>query len=137
MEDPESSQPMQCLQQMKEEESKDENLTPHSLPIQSSGKTDDGFRVFTFKQKIRENSWFGKKCCKIFKIFTNTFGMTFLAEWGDRSQLATIVLAGINDVTGVCVGGVLGKVKSLSLFMPLNFKMFHSKLVDGLFGIEV
>lgn len=34
--------------------------------------------------------------------------MTFLAEWGDRSQLATIVLAGINDVGGVCVGGVLG-----------------------------
>ncbi len=34
--------------------------------------------------------------------------MTFLAEWGDRSQLATIVLAGINDVAGVCVGGVLG-----------------------------
>ncbi len=25
-----------------------------------------------------------------------------------RSQLATIVMAGINDVTGVCVGGVLG-----------------------------
>ena len=25
-----------------------------------------------------------------------------------RSQLATIVLAGINDVTGVCVGGILG-----------------------------
>jgi putative Ca2+/H+ antiporter (TMEM165/GDT1 family) len=34
--------------------------------------------------------------------------MTFLAEWGDRSQLATIVLAGINDVAGVCVGGVAG-----------------------------
>jgi hypothetical protein len=34
--------------------------------------------------RIRENSWFGKKCVKIFKIFTNTFAMTFLAEWGDR-----------------------------------------------------
>ena len=34
--------------------------------------------------------------------------MTFLAEWGDRSQLATIVLASVNDVAGVCVGGVLG-----------------------------
>merc|ERR1712060_593246 len=49
-----------------------------------------------------------KKCLKIFKLFTNTFVMTFLAEWGDRSQLATIVMAGINDVSGVCVGGVLG-----------------------------
>ena len=34
--------------------------------------------------------------------------MTFLAEWGDRSQLATIVLAGLNDVRGVVVGGCLG-----------------------------
>ena len=44
--------------------------------------------------QIREKSWFGKKCLKIFKLFTNTFIMTFLAEWGDRSQLATIVMAG-------------------------------------------
>ncbi|XP_023344409.1 transmembrane protein 165 [Eurytemora carolleeae] len=62
----------------------------------------------SMREQIRENSWFGKKCLKIFKVFTNTFGMTFLAEWGDRSQLATIVMAGINDVAGVCVGGVLG-----------------------------
>ena len=38
----------------------------------------------TLHSKIRENSWFGKKCLKIFKVFTNTFMMTFLAEWGDR-----------------------------------------------------
>lgn len=59
-------------------------------------------------QTFREKSWFGKKCVKIFRVFSNTFAMTFLAEWGDRSQLATIVMAGINDVAGVCVGGVLG-----------------------------
>lgn len=58
--------------------------------------------------KMREKSWFGKKCVKIFRVFSNTFAMTFLAEWGDRSQLATIVMAGVNDVGGVCVGGVLG-----------------------------
>ena len=34
--------------------------------------------------------------------------MTFIAEWGDRSQLATIVLAGLNDVWGVILGGCLG-----------------------------
>jgi len=60
--------------------------------------------------KMREKSWFGKKCVKIFRVFSNTFAMTFLAEWGDRSQLATIVMAGINDVGGVCVGGVLGHI---------------------------
>ena len=38
----------------------------------------------TNKNEKREKSWFGKKCVKIFRVFTNTFGMTFLAEWGDR-----------------------------------------------------
>ncbi len=42
------------------------------------------------------------------RLFVNGFTMTFLAEWGDRSQLATIVLAGLNDVAGVCLGGVVG-----------------------------
>jgi len=34
--------------------------------------------------------------------------MTFLAEWGDRSQLATIVLAAREEIKGVILGGVLG-----------------------------
>ena len=37
---------------------------------------------------FREKSWFGKKCVKIFRVFTNTFAMTFLAEWGDRWEYA-------------------------------------------------
>ena len=38
------------------------------------------------------------------QVFLNCFTMTFIAEWGDRSQLATIVLAGMNNVWGVIVG---------------------------------
>lgn len=41
-------------------------------------------------------------------IFVEAFVMTFLAEWGDRSQITTIVLAAREDVAGVIVGGVLG-----------------------------
>jgi len=59
-------------------------------------------------RSCKENSWFGKQCLKMFKLFINTFTMTFIAEWGDRSQLATIVLVGINDVGGVIVGGCVG-----------------------------
>ena len=79
----------------------EETVTP--LPTE-----DDKPRKKSLRVQIREKSWFGKKCVKIFRVFSNTFAMTFLAEWGDRSQLATIVMAGINDVSGVCVGGVLG-----------------------------
>lgn len=39
------------------------------------------------------------------QLFLKCLTMTFIAEWGDRSQLATIVLAGINNVYGVIVGG--------------------------------
>nr|CDS16252.1 transmembrane protein 165 [Echinococcus granulosus] len=41
-------------------------------------------------------------------VFVEAFMMTFLAEWGDRSQITTIVLAAREDVIGVIAGGVLG-----------------------------
>ncbi|XP_078073436.1 putative divalent cation/proton antiporter TMEM165 [Mustelus asterias] len=41
-------------------------------------------------------------------IFVQAFTLTFLAEWGDRSQLTTIVLAAREDPFGVAVGGTLG-----------------------------
>jgi len=75
---------------------------------QSPKGTEQGWVNSAIDRGCKENSWFGKKCLKIFKLFVNTFTLTFIAEWGDRSQLATIVLAGINDVVGVILGGCLG-----------------------------
>ena len=42
------------------------------------------------------------------KVFSQAFTLTFLAEWGDRSQIATIALAASKNVMGVIVGGLLG-----------------------------
>ncbi|OQR90266.1 hypothetical protein THRCLA_09391 [Thraustotheca clavata] len=42
------------------------------------------------------------------KIFSQAFFLTFLAEWGDRSQIATITLAAANDAFGVTLGAILG-----------------------------
>ncbi|KAF4652490.1 hypothetical protein FOL46_009718 [Perkinsus olseni] len=42
------------------------------------------------------------------RVFTQAFTMTFLAEWGDRSQISTIALASSKNPLGVTVGGVLG-----------------------------
>ncbi|XP_041359711.1 transmembrane protein 165-like [Gigantopelta aegis] len=41
-------------------------------------------------------------------VFLQSFTLTFLAEWGDRSQIATIALAAREDIWGVLIGGSLG-----------------------------
>mmetsp|Transcript_9853 Transcript_9853/g.24263 ORF Transcript_9853/g.24263 Transcript_9853/m.24263 type:complete len:363 (+) Transcript_9853:286-1374(+) len=41
-------------------------------------------------------------------VFGQAFALTFLAEWGDRSQIATIALASSKDPFGVTIGGTLG-----------------------------
>jgi len=42
------------------------------------------------------------------KVFTQAFTLTFLAEWGDRSQIATIALASTQNPFGVVIGGLAG-----------------------------
>lgn len=41
-------------------------------------------------------------------IFVQTFTLTFLGEWGDRSQIATIAMAAGSDYWWVIVGTVIG-----------------------------
>lgn len=41
-------------------------------------------------------------------VFTQAFTLCFLAEWGDRSQIATIALASSKNPFGVIIGGLVG-----------------------------
>lgn len=41
-------------------------------------------------------------------IFLQAFILTFLAEWGDRSQISTIILGARENIFGTVIGGTLG-----------------------------
>jgi putative Ca2+/H+ antiporter (TMEM165/GDT1 family) len=48
-------------------------------------------------------------------IFLESFILTFLAEWGDRSQLATIALAMHKNPFGVTLGAIIGHTMCTSV----------------------
>uniref|UniRef100_A0A1J3HRC1 GDT1 family protein n=1 Tax=Noccaea caerulescens TaxID=107243 RepID=A0A1J3HRC1_NOCCA len=48
-------------------------------------------------------------------IFLESFILTFLAEWGDRSQIATIALATHKNAVGVAIGASIGHTMCTSL----------------------
>ena len=41
-------------------------------------------------------------------VVLKTFVLTFIAEWGDRTQIATIALAASNNAFGVTLGAIVG-----------------------------
>ncbi|KAL6875592.1 hypothetical protein ACP4OV_013105 [Aristida adscensionis] len=60
-------------------------------------------------------------------IFLEAFILTFLAEWGDRSQIATIALATHKNAIGVAVGASVGHTLCTSLAV-VGGSMLASKI---------
>uniref|UniRef100_A0A0E0AXZ1 GDT1 family protein n=1 Tax=Oryza glumipatula TaxID=40148 RepID=A0A0E0AXZ1_9ORYZ len=63
-------------------------------------------------------------------VFLESFVLTFLAEWGDRSQIATIALATHKNAVGVAVGATLGHTICTS-FAVVGGSMLASKISQG------
>ncbi|KAL0925434.1 hypothetical protein M5K25_003762 [Dendrobium thyrsiflorum] len=60
-------------------------------------------------------------------IFLESFILTFLAEWGDRSQITTIALATHKNAAGVAVGATIGHTICTSVAV-LGGSMLASKI---------
>ncbi|KAG0258948.1 hypothetical protein DFQ27_004378 [Actinomortierella ambigua] len=73
------------------------------------GVTDGDSTLTPAAAKKKESSGIVNLLQLIFSpVFVQTFIMTFLAEWGDRSQIATIALAAAHDMVWVSIGGIFG-----------------------------
>ncbi|KAI9553912.1 hypothetical protein GHT06_019182 [Daphnia sinensis] len=81
----------------KQEDEEKEKETTQLLDEEAGGSSVQ--KALTLRQRISGY---------IPKVFLQALTLTFLAEWGDRSQLATIILAAREDIFGVMLGGVLG-----------------------------
>lgn len=60
-------------------------------------------------------------------IFLEAFILTFLAEWGDRSQIATIALATHKNAIGVAIGATIGHTICTSVAV-IGGSMLASKI---------
>uniref|UniRef100_A0A0C9RYW2 GDT1 family protein n=1 Tax=Wollemia nobilis TaxID=56998 RepID=A0A0C9RYW2_9CONI len=63
-------------------------------------------------------------------IFLEAFILTFLAEWGDRSQIATIALATHKNAVGVAIGATIGHTVCTSLAV-IGGSMLAAKISQG------
>uniref|UniRef100_A0A7S3HLT5 GDT1 family protein n=1 Tax=Spumella elongata TaxID=89044 RepID=A0A7S3HLT5_9STRA len=63
------------------------------------------------------------------KVFTQAFTLTFLAEWGDRSQIATVALAASKNPFGVVLGGLIGHAFCTGLAV-IGGKMLAAKISE-------
>lgn len=70
------------------------------------------------------------------KVAMQSFSLTFLAEWGDRSQIATIALAAAKNPYGVTLGGCVGHTMCTGLAV-LGGRMLAARISEksvSLFG---
>lgn len=51
-----------------------------------------------------------KRALYVAPIVIKVFTMVFVAEWGDRSQISTVILAAREDIVGVFIGSYFGHI---------------------------
>ncbi|NJL39991.1 MAG: TMEM165/GDT1 family protein [Leptolyngbyaceae cyanobacterium RM2_2_4] len=71
-------------------------------------------------------------------IVLEAFTLTFLAEWGDRTQIATIALAAAKPPIGVALGAILGHAICAAIAVlggKLIAKHISERTITGLGGL--
>ena len=72
------------------------------------------------------------------RVASEAFILTFLGEWGDRSQMATVSMAAAGNAFGVTVGGLIGHLLCTALavvggkMLATRISMRHVNIAGGL-----
>lgn len=70
--------------------------------------------------------------CAVSPIVLQAFTLTFVAEWGDRSQISTIAMGADQDVVGVTLGGEhLGVSLSDAIAASSPHRIFTLDLINS------
>ncbi|KAJ3130160.1 hypothetical protein HK098_005407 [Nowakowskiella sp. JEL0407] len=93
--------------EMKDKDAQEE-LEEVEQELLANNKEDDEMEKGEITKKEPEQSWMNLLHYFLSPVFVQTFILTFLAEWGDRSQIATIALAGTEDFLWVTLGSLVG-----------------------------
>lgn len=98
----------------------------------SSGNSNNNNNTSTIDINLRKSTslpYYGSNIVNKQKLFLQSLTLTFLAEWGDRSQIATIALASHKEPYGVTLGGCLGHTICTSVAI-LGGRMLASRISE-------
>ncbi|KAL3935358.1 MAG: hypothetical protein SGARI_003009 [Bacillariaceae sp.] len=98
----------------------EELLHPKKADDESQTAIEEGRAASTSKNSIKKG---------FYEIALQSFSLTFLAEWGDRSQIATIALSAAKNPYGVTLGGCVGHTMCTGLAV-LGGRMLAARISE-------
>lgn len=96
------------------------SASPHGILSPVMGMLTSFLAVVGLQSSLQGMAW---------PVFSHSFSITFLAEWGDRSQIATIAMAAAQNPYGVCVGAIIGHALCTGLAV-MGGRMLASKISE-------